>query len=64
MTLAVVADEPDNRILEAAQEAGSEYIVTEDRALLRIKKHAGAKLVTAAQFLAEAVGKGPAQERS
>jgi uncharacterized protein len=41
-TLAVVADEPDNRILECAQEAGSEYIVTEDRALLRLGEHGGA----------------------
>lgn len=61
MTLAVVADEPDNRILEAAQAAGSEYIITEDRALLRVKEYAGAKLVTAAQFLSAAAGK--AQER-
>jgi putative PIN family toxin of toxin-antitoxin system len=51
-TLAVVADEPDNRILECSEEAGSEFIITEDRALLRVKKHAGAKLVRAADFLA------------
>jgi putative PIN family toxin of toxin-antitoxin system len=50
-TLAVLADEPDNRILECAQEAGAEYIVTEDRAMLRVKEHAGAKVMTAAQFL-------------
>jgi len=34
--LAVVADEPDNRILECSEEAGSEFIITEDRALLRV----------------------------
>lgn len=51
-TLAVAAEEPDNRILECSEEAGSEFIITEDRALLRIKKHAGAKLVRAADFLA------------
>jgi uncharacterized protein len=51
-TLAVVADEPDNRILECSEEAGSEFIITEDRALLRLKEHAGAKLVRAADFLA------------
>jgi uncharacterized protein len=49
---AVVADEPDNRILECSEEAGSEFIITEDRALLRVKEHAGAKLVRAADFLA------------
>ncbi len=32
--LAVLADEPDNRILECAREAGSEFIET-DRAMLR-----------------------------
>jgi putative PIN family toxin of toxin-antitoxin system len=51
-TLAVVADEPDNRILECSEKAGSEFIITEDRALLRVKEHAGAKLVRAADFLA------------
>jgi putative PIN family toxin of toxin-antitoxin system len=50
--LAVVADEPDNHILECSEEAGSEFIITEDRALLRVKEHAGAKLVRAADFLA------------
>jgi predicted nucleic acid-binding protein len=35
--LAVVADEPDNHILECLEEAGSEFIITEDRALLRVK---------------------------
>ena len=43
---------PDNRILECSEEAGSEFIITEDRALLRVKEHAGAKLVRAADFLA------------
>jgi predicted nucleic acid-binding protein len=50
--LAVVTDEPDNRILECSEEAGSEFIITEDRALLRVKEYAGAKLVRAADFLA------------
>jgi uncharacterized protein len=50
-TLALVVDEPDNRILECAQEAGSEFIITEDRALLKVKQHAGAKIVRAADFL-------------
>jgi putative PIN family toxin of toxin-antitoxin system len=52
-TLVAVADDPDNRILECSEEAGSEFIITEDRALLRVKEHAGAKLVRAADFLAD-----------
>lgn len=50
-TLVAVAGGPDNRILECSEEAGSEFIITEDRALLRVKEHAGAKLVRAADFL-------------
>ncbi len=38
-TLAITADEPDNRILECAAEAGSEFIVSEDKDLLRLKQH-------------------------
>ena len=51
--LSVLGDEPDNRILECGQEAGSEYIITEDKAMLRIKEHAGMKIVRAADFLTE-----------
>lgn len=50
-TLAVLGDEPDNRILETAKVAGSEYIITEDKAMLRLKEFAGAKIVRAADFL-------------
>jgi putative PIN family toxin of toxin-antitoxin system len=49
--LAVVADEPDNRILECAAEAEPEYIITEDRALPRLGNHNGARIVKAAEFL-------------
>ncbi len=56
-TLAVLGDEPDNRILECAQEAGSEYIISEDSAMLRLKEHAGAKIVRAFDFLAEGHGR-------
>ena len=35
-TVTVVDDPDDNKILECALEAGSQYIVTDDRALLRI----------------------------
>ena len=50
--LTIAADEPDNRILECAEEAGSESIVTEDRMLLRVGQHGGAKLIRATDFLA------------
>jgi uncharacterized protein len=50
--LTITADEPDNRILECAEEAGSEFIVTEDRMLLRVGQHGGAKLIRATDFLA------------
>src|SRR5438874_7722122 len=57
-TLSVAADEPDNRILECAAEAGSEYIVTEDKALLRLGNVGEAKVVNAVEFLEIAAGWG------
>ena len=50
-TVAVLGDEPDNRILECAQAAGSQYIITEDKAMLRLKEFEGAKIVRVADFL-------------
>lgn len=47
----VKEDEPDNRILECAVEAGSEFIISADKDLLRIGNHAGIAIVTAADFL-------------
>jgi predicted nucleic acid-binding protein len=44
-TLGITEDEPDNRILECAAEAGSELIVSEDRDLLRLKKHGNARII-------------------
>lgn len=51
--LAVLADEPDNRILECAREAGAELIVTGDRHLLDLGTCEGAAIVTLAAFLDE-----------
>lgn len=45
-------DPPDNRILECAEAAGSEFIVTGDKDLLRIKRHGGVRIVKVADFLA------------
>lgn len=48
----VLKYEPDdNRILECAVEANSQYIVTEDKDPLRLQEYNGIKIVTAAQFL-------------
>jgi putative PIN family toxin of toxin-antitoxin system len=49
--LAVLADEPDNRILECALEAGAELIVTGDRHLLTLESYEGISIVTLAAFL-------------
>jgi putative PIN family toxin of toxin-antitoxin system len=51
-TLDVVKDDPDdNRIVECAVEAGSEYVVTKDKDLLRIGEYGGIKMIRPADFL-------------
>jgi putative PIN family toxin of toxin-antitoxin system len=51
-TLDVVKeDEPDNRILECAVEAGSDFIISADKDLLRLGSYAGASIMPAADFL-------------
>ena len=45
-------DPPDNRILECAIEAGSDYIVTWDKDLLRLGEFAQARILTVPEFLA------------
>ena len=51
-TLDVVKDdEPDNRILECAVEAGSEFIISADQDLLRLRSYAGASIMRLADFL-------------
>ncbi len=47
----VLADEPDNRILECAQEAGAEIIVTGDKHLLDLVAFEGIKIIRIADFL-------------
>lgn len=51
VTLAVLADEPDNRILECALEAKAGVIVTGDRHLLELGAYEGVVIVTLADFL-------------
>ena len=44
-------DPPDNRILECALEAGSEYIVTWDKDLLRLGSYDGIPIMRVGDFL-------------
>jgi putative PIN family toxin of toxin-antitoxin system len=52
MTVAVVDDPDDNRIIECALAGASEYIITSDNALLRVGEYAGIKILRAADFFA------------
>ncbi len=47
----IKTDPPDNRILECAAEAKSDYIVTGDDHLLRLDKFEGIPILKAADFL-------------
>lgn len=50
-TLRVVADEPDNRILECALTGRPEVIVTGDRALLALGEYRGVRIVSLREHL-------------
>jgi uncharacterized protein len=50
--LHILRDEPDNRILECAQEAHADYIVTGDRHLLDLTQYETTRVITLAEFLA------------
>lgn len=51
--LAVLNDEPDNRILECAVAGGVNIIATGDKAMLKLKRFAEIRIVTLRQFLDE-----------
>lgn len=51
ISLRLVKDEPDNRVIEAAVEGDCDYIVTGDRELLELKRYKKTKVVTAQEFL-------------
>jgi len=51
LRLAVLEDEPDNRILECAVAAGAAAIVTGDRELLRLENYEGIGIMTVADLL-------------
>jgi predicted nucleic acid-binding protein len=44
-------DPDDDRVLECAVTTGSDYIITNDKDLLRLKEYAGIRIVTPVQFL-------------
>lgn len=50
-TVSVLADEPDNRILECARAAGAEVIVTGDRAMLSQGEFGGTRIVSLSEYL-------------
>jgi uncharacterized protein len=50
-TLKVIDDPDDDRILECAVEAGSEFIVTNDKAILRLGEYGGIKIMRVVDFL-------------
>jgi putative PIN family toxin of toxin-antitoxin system len=49
--LAVLRDEPDNRILECAVAGHADIIVTGDQAMLELGEHKGIRVVTLKAFL-------------
>jgi putative PIN family toxin of toxin-antitoxin system len=49
--LALLADDPDNRILECARAARANFVVTGDKHLLRLERFGAARIVTLADFL-------------
>lgn len=54
--LHILADEPDNRVLEAAIAGGADYIVTGDRHLLDLNEYEGIEIITPARFAAILAG--------
>ena len=49
--LKVLADEPDNRILECAVAGGADVIVTGDQAMLDLGSYEGIRMMTLREFL-------------
>lgn len=49
--LHILADEPDNRVLECAVEAKADYIVTGDKHLLSLQQYQNIKIAKLSDFL-------------
>jgi putative PIN family toxin of toxin-antitoxin system len=54
--LTVLADEPDNRVLECAVAGAADTIVSGDRHLLELREYAGIRVLTVADALSELGG--------
>jgi len=50
-TLKVLADDPDNRILECAEKGGADCIVTGDKAILNLEQYRGIRIVSLREYL-------------
>jgi uncharacterized protein len=50
--IAVIADDPDNRILECAIEGTADFIISGDHHLTNLKNYQGIKIVAPSTFLA------------
>jgi putative PIN family toxin of toxin-antitoxin system len=49
--LAVLSDEPDNRILECAVAARAHYLITGDKRVLQLRRYRRTRIVTPGDFL-------------
>jgi uncharacterized protein len=49
--IAVLADDPDNRVLECALAGRAGYIVTGDKEMLKLGEYEGIKIITLKEFL-------------
>jgi len=50
--VAIIKDDPDdNKVIECAIESSSDYIVTYDRHLLKLKEYKGIKIITPEEIL-------------
>ena len=47
----MLADEPDNRILECAVAGGADVIVTGDRAILALREYRGVRILSLSAYL-------------
>lgn len=50
-TVSILKDDPDNRILECAEAGQATYIVTGDKAMLRLKRYRGIRLISLREYL-------------
>ena len=54
--LHLLSDDPDNRILECAEEAKADFIITGDRHLLSLKHFKKTDIITLSDFLKKILG--------